>query len=200
MKKFVIFIITALLITGCTKKEKDNNPPPSPPPQQSREQPPQEKKEEPKPPSETTVGSFQTEINDKSQGREENIALAVSAINKTELKPGKVFSFNKTVGPRTEKRGYKKAKVMVDGEYVMDFGGGVCQVSTTLYNAALSAGLKINEHHTHKNPVSYIEQGKDAAVNYDDMDLKFTNTKNHSLRIDIAQDGVKIYANIIEIQ
>ncbi len=197
MKKGIFLMILFVFLTGCTKNEK-KMPVPKPPAESDSRPPENPKKQEQ--PAESVIGSYETPINDRSQGREENIALCVKTINGTTIDPGKTFSFNAAAGPRTEERGYKKAKVMIDGEYVMDFGGGVCQVSTTLYNAAAAAGLEITERHSHKKPVSYVNKGQDAAVNYNDLDLKFANNSGGIIRLDITQDGKKIAVNIVKIE
>ena len=90
--------------------------------------------------------------------------------------PNQEFSFNDVVGIRSEENGYKTAKIILNGEYSEGVGGGVCQVSTTLYNCALVSGLKITEHHRHSLNVGYIEPSFDAMVNSYTSDLKFVNT------------------------
>jgi len=110
--------------------------------------------------------------------RNENIRLAFSKINGIKLENGKTFSFNTVVGARTEKNGYQPAMGYVSGELTEVIGGGVCQASTTLYSAAVCAGMTIIERTPHSMPVSYIELGQDAAVNYvrgHMIDLKFKN-------------------------
>lgn len=123
--------------------------------------------------------NFYTSFTTSTEERKSNIALAAKSIDKTLLDVGEEFSFNKTVGARTEKRGYKKAKIIVDGEFVDGVGGGVCQVSTTLYNAVLLAGLKITEYHPHSLPVSYIAPSFDAMVNSGYADLRFINNTDN---------------------
>ena len=118
--------------------------------------------------------------------RTDNIRLAMSKINGYILESGKTFSFNKVVGNRNLENGYKSALGYVSGEMVEVIGGGVCQVSTTLYSAALCAGLKITEREPHSMPVSYIELGQDATVNYmrgHMIDLKFKNETGYPIYI-----------------
>lgn len=112
-----------------------------------------------------------------------NAKLALTRINGTVIQPGATFSFLKTVGPWTADMGYEKAPVSYDGELVESWGGGVCQTSTTLYNAALLAGLEIVERHRHHWPARYAPVGRDAAVAYDDIDLKFRNNLPAPIRI-----------------
>lgn len=140
---------------------------------------------------------FSTDYSKSSAERKSNIALAAKSLNNAFLDVGGEFSFNATIGARTEKRGYKNAKIIVKGEFVEGVGGGVCQVSTTLYNAALLAGLKITEAHAHSLPVSYVKPSFDAMVNSGSADLKFVNKTHNPVIIKTYADGktlnVKIY-------
>ncbi len=127
----------------------------------------------------TQRASFYTSYSSSVPERKHNIKLASKSIDKTLVDVGGEFSFNLVVGERTEKKGYKKSKIIVNGEFVDGIGGGVCQVSTTLYNAVLLAGLEIVEYHPHSLPVSYVAPSFDAMVNSSYADLKFrNNTKN----------------------
>ncbi|MBC7328580.1 VanW family protein [bacterium] len=121
------------------------------------------------------LSEFSTSLWGSSAYRIENIKRAVSAIDGTLLSPGERFSFNEKVGPRVLDRGYKVAPVMIRGELVPGIGGGVCQVSTTLYNAVLLAGLKIERRAHHARPVKYVSPGRDATVVYGYIDLIFQN-------------------------
>jgi vancomycin resistance protein VanW len=104
-----------------------------------------------------------------------NIALAASKLRGVLLDTGDEFSFNRTIGPRTRAAGYRKAPVIINDEFVPGVGGGVCQVSSTLFNAALLADLRILSRTNHSSPVSYLPLGRDAAVVYGRLDLKFRN-------------------------
>ena len=116
---------------------------------------------------ETEIASFTTKIYTKDSGRQNNLTLACSALNNTTIENGKTFSFSKTVGRATSSKGYKKADVFRNGNVVEALGGGLCQVSTTLYNAVLKIPeLKVTERHPHSNKVPYIKSGKDAAVSF----------------------------------
>jgi len=128
-----------------------------------------------------------------SGGRWRNIELACKGCNNTIVWPGKVFSFNEVVGPRTPERGFAVAPI-IGGR---DFGGGVCQVSTTVYNAALKAGLPIVERHPHSKPVPYIAAGKDATVAYNYADMKFKNDRAYPIIVKAGIDRGKIYAYIL---
>lgn len=119
---------------------------------------------------------FTTYFDCENSPRVSNIRLAGDKISGTVLEPGESFSFNGTVGPRTVKNGFKNAKVIENGRFVCGIGGGVCQVSTTLYNAALLAGLRVTEYHPHSLAVSYVKPSRDAMVSGEYCDLKFCNT------------------------
>lgn len=122
------------------------------------------------------LSAFTTYFDCENSPRVSNIRLAGDKISGTVLAPGESFSFNGTVGPRTVKNGFKNAKVIENGRFVCGIGGGVCQVSTTLYNAALLAGLKVTEYHPHSLAVSYVNPSRDAMVSGEYFDLKFCNT------------------------
>lgn len=126
---------------------------------------------------------FYTSFCCSTEERKSNIKLAASSLNNFLLDVGAEFSFNATVGERTEARGYKKAKIIVGGRFADGVGGGVCQVSTTLYNAVLLAGLKITEYHPHTLPVSYIAPSFDAMVNSGSADLRFVNNTRNPIII-----------------
>lgn len=128
-------------------------------------------------PQDLTIRSeFYTTFANSSLERKANIKLATSFINGTFLDVGEEFSFNQVVGYRTEKRGFKMAHIIANGEFVEGVGGGVCQVSTTLYNAVLLADLRVTEVHHHSLPVSYVAPSFDAMVNSGTADLKFVNS------------------------
>lgn len=122
---------------------------------------------------------FSTSFQSSSLERKNNIRLATMSLNNIFVDVGGEFSFNNVVGERTIERGYLNAKIIFNGSFTDGVGGGVCQVSTTLYNAVLLSGLKIIEYHPHSLPVSYIEPSFDAMVNTGSADLRFlNNTKN----------------------
>ena len=136
-----------------------------------------------KQPIETEIAKFSTDILDKAENRQHNIKLACSKINGYKLDPEKTFSFNEVVGKTDEQAGYKTATVIIDEETVQDYGGGICQISTTLYNAVLAAeGLEVVERHVHEIPVPYIEKGKDATIS-ENLDFKFKNNLKNSIKI-----------------
>lgn len=122
------------------------------------------------------VSEFSTRFSAGNRPRCANIKLAASKINGVVLMPGDRFSFNGVVGRRTLKGGFKLAGVYVNGQHDTGVGGGICQVSTTLYNSALFADLKIHSRSNHSLPVPYVPLGRDATVDYGNLDLVFENT------------------------
>ncbi len=121
------------------------------------------------------VASFNTKFDPTEAERTKNIEIAAESIRGYVIEPGEVFSFNRAVGPRSEEEGYKKAMVIINNKFVPDWGGGVCQVSTTLYNAALLADMDIPERREHSRPVKYIGPGRGSTVAYGLIDLKIRN-------------------------
>lgn len=127
--------------------------------------------------------------------RHENIVLALRSINNLIVWSGESFSFNEVVGPRTPERGYRPAPVM--GGDGIGFGGGVCQVSTTLYNAVMNAGLEIIERYPHSSRVPYVAPGKDATVVYGAQDFRFKNNSSYPVIIKAGISRGKIAVYII---
>ncbi len=132
---------------------------------------------------------FSTNYSSSTSSRKHNVNLATKKINGTVLTSNQVFSFNQTVGERSEKNGFQNAKIILNGEFVDGVGGGVCQVSTTLYNAILLSGLKIKEKHAHSLSVNYVAPSFDAMVNGNSFDLKFINDTNSLIYITSKADG-----------
>jgi len=110
-----------------------------------------------------------------------NLKLATAHLDGTRIVPGATFSFNKEVGPRTAARGFRSAPVIIGGKYEVGIGGGVSQIATTVFNAAWEAGLKITERTAHALYISRYPLGRDATVNYPEIDLKFLNDTEHWL-------------------
>ena len=142
------------------------------------------------------IGSFSTKFNLDNTPRVNNLKTASIAIDGTIVQPGQVFSYNETVGPTTQARGYQKSKIFVNGKEKQGYGGGVCQVSSTLYNAAMDAGLEIIERHQHSKDVAYIGKNKDAATSYGVIDLKFKNTLHHPIQINSYIQDNTLYIDI----
>ncbi len=121
------------------------------------------------------LAKFTTYYDGDNLSRSSNIRLASSKLNGKILGVGKLLSFNDIVGARLKSRGFLPAKIIENGEFTEGVGGGVCQVSTTLYNAALLSGLEVEEYHPHSLPVSYVPPSRDAMVSGTDCDLKIRN-------------------------
>ncbi|EJO5347981.1 VanW family protein [Clostridium botulinum] len=131
-----------------------------------------------------------------SPERANNIVIATKAINGTLLMPGETFSFNNIVGPRTAQRGYEGAPVIVGNKIESGLGGGICQVSGTLYNAMLKANIKATERVRHTFPSSYVPIGLDATIDYGNIDYKFKNTLTYPIYIEGITDGPNVTFNI----
>lgn len=137
------------------------------------------------------VSSFSTKYDASNINRSTNLAIAANKINGKVLMPGEEFSYNKVVGKRTVEEGYKDAKIYADGGVVDGLAGGICQISSTLYNAALLANLEITERRNHSYPTSYLPVGRDATVVYGVIDLKFKNTRKFPIKIEASvKNGV----------
>lgn len=145
------------------------------------------------------LGSFSTVYNSSNIPRSENIRIAASKINGYLIEPGGEFSFNKVVGKRDEQSGFKTAKVYQSGEVVDGVGGGICQVSSTLFNAVLYADLEIVKRTNHSMPVTYVSVGRDATVSYDYIDFAFKNNKSYPIRIDCFADNGSITCSVMGI-
>ncbi|MDD2510600.1 MAG: VanW family protein [Syntrophomonas sp.] len=148
------------------------------------------------------LASFSTWYNANEINRSHNLYLATAAINTSMLVPGETFSFNQWVGERVIEAGYRDAMVIVNGKFEPGLGGGVCQVSSTLYNAVLLAGLEIVERHNHALAVAYVPVGRDATVAYGLQDFRFKNNSAYPIYIRAwAQAGkltMNIYGNLTE--
>ncbi|MCL2574070.1 MAG: VanW family protein [Defluviitaleaceae bacterium] len=137
-----------------------------------------------------------TDYNADIKNRTTNMVIATNTINGIVLQPDEVFSFNEVIGKTTKEKGYKPAKIFVRGKEEQGMGGGICQVSSTLYNAADFAGLEIVERHPHSKKVTYVKEGRDAATSYGGVDLKFRNTLPHPVKIVATAVGGKLTVGI----
>ena len=146
------------------------------------------------------LSTFTTRYDVSDVDRSTNLRLASEKINGTVLAPGETFSYNKTVGARTVAAGYKNAKVYESGKVVDGIGGGICQVSSTLYNAALLANLEIVERRNHQFVTSYVGAGRDATVVYGQTDFKFKNTRKYPIRIVVTTNAGILKISIFGIK
>ena len=138
---------------------------------------------------------FTTRFDESDVDRSTNLRIACQKINGKVLLAGETFSYNKTLGARTAAAGYRNGKVYAGGEVVDGIGGGICQISSTLYNAALMANLQIVERRNHQFVTSYVGPGRDATVVYGAIDFKFKNTRKYPVRISAsARNGIATVA------
>lgn len=129
------------------------------------------------------VGEYSTKYDIKNKKRTTNLKLAAEAINGKIINSNEEFSLNQTVGQRTYEKGYQEAKIIVNGKYVDGLGGGVCQVSTTLFNAALDANMTVTARKNHSIKSSYVPAGRDATVAWGAIDFKFKNPYQQPVKI-----------------
>ena len=132
--------------------------------------------------------------------RTTNLILASQKVNGTVLMPGEVFSFNKVVGERTIAKGYKNAAIFVNGEVEDGLAGGICQVSSTLYDAVIAANLEITERYNHSKLTSYLPGGKDATVVWGRLDFQFKNNREYPVKIEMGVQNGVVMANIYGIK
>lgn len=150
---------------------------------------------------EIEIASYSTPIQIDDENRDKNMEISAKKINGTIIKKGEEFSFNKIVGSPTEEKGYEKAGVFVNGKKVKGYGGGNCQVSTTIYNVALKVkGIKITERHEHGKEVGYVKMGDDATVAYNTLDLKFKNNTNNDIKLLVEVTKDKVIAKILKLE
>ncbi len=145
------------------------------------------------------IARFSTYYGDSKPNRKDNVALACRKIDGTVLYPEDEFSFNDIVGARTVENGFKSAYIIKDGEFVEGIGGGVCQVSSTVYNCALLANLTITCVRAHSLPVSYVAPSFDAMVS-SASDLRFVNTLSSPVTIKTVADGKYLKAEMYGVE
>ncbi len=142
------------------------------------------------------LGAYATSLGGRTASQVANAGRAAEAMDGTVLRPGGEFSFVATTGPWTVDRGYRKAPVSYDGELVRSFGGGVCQTSSTLYCAALAAGLDVLERHRHTWPAGYVPPGGDAAVAPGGIDLRLRNPYPFAVRLRAGRERDELICRV----
>ena len=142
----------------------------------------------------TRLASSTTKYDSTNTNRAINLEIAINKINGIVLAPGEIFSFNQVVGERTAKSGFKEAVIYSDGELDYGLGGGICQISSNLYNTVLEANLEIVERKNHSMTVNYLPVGRDATVSYGSVDFKFKNSRSYPIKI-----GATINSGVITI-
>ena len=183
-----IFLLLIVFLTACSSVENKDSQ------QKSKALRQNQKYEE----REITLGEATTKIIDTGENRVSNIKKACESISGSAVYPEKEFSFNELTGPRSRENGYKNAPVIVEGEKSNGIGGGVCQVSTTIYMAALNANLAITQHHNHSEAVMYAPDGNDATVVYGAKDFKFKNNTNNTLYVYVWATKDKVISKIVQ--
>lgn len=142
------------------------------------------------------LSSYSTNYSSSGASRANNVALAAKKIDGTVLMPGETFSYNDTVGKRTKQAGFQEAAAYSNGKVVSEVGGGICQVSSTLYNAILRANLEVVDRSNHMFQVGYVPIGTDATVSWGAPDLKFKNNRNYAIKIVSSTSGRNVYIKI----
>ncbi|MDX8047326.1 VanW family protein [Gracilibacillus sp. S3-1-1] len=142
------------------------------------------------------IGHYLTHFNAGNKERAHNITLAAEAIDSHVVFPNQTFSFNEVVGKRTKEKGYLPAPEIVKGELTEGIGGGICQVSSTLFNAVDRAGVQIVERYSHSKSVPYVPKGRDATVSWYGPDFTFENTLNQPLLIRAKVSGGQMVINV----
>lgn len=145
----------------------------------------------------STLGSYSSDFSSSSENRALNVKKASEAVNGKILMPGDTFSYNGTIGNPSLANGYKVASVFENGKTTQGVGGGVCQVSSTLYCAVLYADLSVVERHNHSLTVGYVPNGQDATVSYGSLDFKFKNNTEYPIKINSVVNGRKLSISII---
>lgn len=205
MKYFiVVFIASLLLLTGCdNKSEKNNTNNISKSDNINNNTTNYNTSSLSTPiPKEETISTFSTPVNyPEETDRQTNMTLCCNTLNGTVVKAGTEFSFCDTVGQATPEKGYKEADIFdLDGNIQTGYGGGKCQVSTTLYNAVLALpSLVVTERHPHTREVYYVEEGKDACISYGGADFKFRNDNDFDIKIYAANNYNTIDVSISKI-
>lgn len=151
---------------------------------------------------EEEIASFSTKLGGQDSPRTHNIKLTTSTLNGTTVNNGETFSFCNTIGVCTAEKGYEKADTFdSNGNTIQAYGGGNCQVSSTLYNAVLKVSdLKVTERHAHSKAVHYVDKDKDAAVAHGSVDFKFKNNTGSTIKIYADSDLNSVNIRIVKIQ
>ena len=147
------------------------------------------------------IGTFSTSLAGHSaEGRVKNIMLANQKLDGKILMPGEEISFNETLGDSNDPNGgWQLATVIVGKTFEQGYGGGICQVSSTLYNSVTRAGLEVLERHTHSLPVGYVPAGQDATVSYPELDFRFQNSLDAPVKIRTFIDGGNVIAKLYQL-
>lgn len=152
------------------------------------------------PHTEEELASYSTSVASSSESRLTNIRITCNKLNGVTVNNGDTFSFCDTTGPSTAEEGYKEATVFLNGEKVQALGGGNCQISSTLYNAVLAVSdLEVVERHEHGQDVSYVPEGKDAAVAHGSIDFRFKNNTGNTIKLYFSTDDETLNVRIAKV-
>ena len=146
-----------------------------------------------------TVSEFSTPYS-SSPNRDTNLRVSTDSVRGTVLLPGEQFSLNEALGQRTAANGYKPAGVISEGQMKEDYGGGISQVSTTLFNAAFFAGFDLDEHRAHSRYISRYPEGRETTLDWTSIDLKFTNTADTPVVLDMSLSGGEVHARVLGVK
>ena len=150
---------------------------------------------------EEEIAAYTTTIYDQDENRVYNISLANQKLNNHIIKAGEEFSFNDTIGEMGEAQGFRKALGFdSNGNKIQIYAGGLCQISSTLYNTALIANLEITERHAHSARVYYVPKDKDATILYGSLDLKFINNSQYDVKILATNDDANVTIKLVRIK
>lgn len=215
LKNIILILMTCLTLSGCSNKENNSNavnntisePIATKTSSNSNitntsfNQITNPQKEEVKI-KEQELSSFTTKIYTKDSERQNNLSLTCSTLNGTIVNNLDTFSFTKTIGPATSKKGYKEADIFdSNGNKKKGLGGGNCQVSSTLYNAVLAVpSLSVIERHEHSNKVPYVKEGMDAAVAYGSVDFKFKNNSGYPIKIYAQASTNNVTVRLVKLE
>lgn len=149
---------------------------------------------------ENLLGSYSSKVYTKTEDRQKNLRIVCEKLSGTILSPNEEFSYNQTCGPYNKENGFGKATVFLgDGTEIQDYGGGVCQLSSTLYNAVKDLNIEIIERHKHSKKVYYVPDGQDATVSYGNLDFKFKNKNNYSIRIEATSNAEAVNVSVYKV-
>ena len=146
------------------------------------------------------LSTFSTKYNASDKDRTTNLVIACRKLNGKVIMPGETFSYNETLGPRTYAAGYRNGKIYENGQVVDGLGGGICQISSTLYNAALMSDMEIVERRNHQFVTSYVDKGRDATVVYGATDFRFKNTRTYPIRLVASATGGVVTVSVYGIK
>lgn len=148
---------------------------------------------------ENLIASFTTKVYTKTSDRLKNLDIVCDRLSGTILEPGEEFSYNDTCGPYNKEQGFGKATVFINGEEVQEYGGGVCQLSSTLYNALKNLNIDFLERHNHSKDVYYVPRNEDATVSYGSLDFRFKNNESYPIKIEAHSNENEVTVSIYKI-